>query len=307
MQSYLERYQQGDYAQVWKELTASGDAVRIEPLYSDARAVARETMRRARHNIEVLIERLQKIGFEFVYPEAVLSPLSPEQLAELDAFERKVGHVPLSLCAWLETVGSVNFMGSFPRLSYYESNDNPLFAFMTGGGKVETTDLESLMQQGFDDVPSEFSAGISILQNAFKKLTEQGFLGEEPAGRRKKAGREIAEADRVMSDPLVVDPSEISIDAYQEWQEYEEDQGAYFVTIAPDILHKSNISGGDGYEIYLPDAAADAPLHNTEWHDLTFVEYLRLSFQWAGFPGVQDYERRDEKLLALLREGLLPL
>jgi hypothetical protein len=81
----------------------------------------------------------------------------------------------------------------------------------------------------------------------------------------------------------------------------------YFVTIAPDIFHKSNVSGSDGFEIDLPHAAADAPLRNTEWGDLTFVEYLRLSFEWAGFPGLKDYERRDEALLASLKEGLLPL
>ena len=41
--------------------------------------------------------------------------------------------------------------------------------------------------------------------------------------------------------------------------------------------------------------------------DCGFVEYLRLSFAWAGFPGLQDFEHRDEDLLETLREGLLPL
>ena len=109
-----------------------------------------------------------------------------------------------------------------------------------------------------------------------------------------------------MSDPLVVEMSEISVDAYEEWQDYEED-GPFLVDIAPDIFHKSNISGSDPYSIQLPHAAADAPLLNTEWGDFTFVQYLRLSFAWAGFPGLQDYQQRDEALLATLKEGLLPI
>jgi hypothetical protein len=60
--SYLERYQAGEHEQVWAELYALGTAVREEPLYGDALAVARETMRRARYNIETLIPRLQTLG-----------------------------------------------------------------------------------------------------------------------------------------------------------------------------------------------------------------------------------------------------
>jgi hypothetical protein len=59
--------------------------------------------------------------------------------------------------------------------------------------------------------------------------------------------------------------------------------------------------------VTLLHGAADAVLHYTEWREMTLVEYLRLSFAWAGFPGLQDYEQRDECLLAALKEGLLPL
>jgi hypothetical protein len=52
---------------VWAELLALGTAVREKPLYADALAVARETMRRARHNIEVLIPRLVAVGYQFGY------------------------------------------------------------------------------------------------------------------------------------------------------------------------------------------------------------------------------------------------
>jgi len=62
----------------------------------------------------------------------------------------------------------------------------------------------------------------------------------------------------------------------------------------------------DSYTVQLPNAAADAVLEG-EAHKITFVEYLRLSFQWGGFPGWEKYANRPEKELAFLREGLLPL
>jgi hypothetical protein len=42
-----------------------GSRVHEEPVYSDAVAVARETMSRARTNIETLIVRLDNIGYRF--------------------------------------------------------------------------------------------------------------------------------------------------------------------------------------------------------------------------------------------------
>ena len=47
MTSFLERYQQGACEEVWADLLALGEQVYTEPLYTDALAVARETMRPA--------------------------------------------------------------------------------------------------------------------------------------------------------------------------------------------------------------------------------------------------------------------
>ncbi len=62
MSSFLERYASGEHEQVGDELLALGTAVREEPLYTGALAVARETMRRVRHNIAALVARLTEIG-----------------------------------------------------------------------------------------------------------------------------------------------------------------------------------------------------------------------------------------------------
>ncbi|MGZ3680588.1 MAG: hypothetical protein ACXWQR_18935 [Ktedonobacterales bacterium] len=65
--TFLERYVAGEHEQVWAELVALGAAVRQEPLHADALAVARETMRRARQNVLLLIRRLREVGYRFGY------------------------------------------------------------------------------------------------------------------------------------------------------------------------------------------------------------------------------------------------
>jgi hypothetical protein len=57
--------------------------------------------------------------------------------------------------------------------------------------------------------------------------------------------------------------------------------------LAPDYLHKAQVSGGEPYGIELPEAGADAPWRNDDLHaGATFVTYLRSALlDWAGFPG----------------------
>jgi hypothetical protein len=38
-----------------------------------------------------------------------------------------------------------------------------------------------------------------------------------------------------------------------------------------------------------------------------FVDYLRLSFRWGGFPGWRNYENRPDVELKYLAEGLLEI
>src|ERR1017187_5894915 len=70
MSKFLDRYLAGEHVAVWKELVALGEAIHQKRHYADAAAVAAETMRRARHNVEVLIERLDGQGFRFLTQEA---------------------------------------------------------------------------------------------------------------------------------------------------------------------------------------------------------------------------------------------
>lgn len=90
-------------------------------------------------------------------------------------------------------------------------------------------------------------------------------------------------------DPLVVYPPEAALSDLDEREESEgedDDLGQYEASLAPDDLHKDNISGGSPYSVALPDPSADFVLLN-ERHELLFVPYLRLAIlRWGGFPGL---------------------
>jgi len=223
---YLERYLAGDRNRVWAEFLELGETIRRETLLADATAVARETMRRCRTNVERLSERLLAVGYEFKNPDqALVSPSEKvfEQIADLEA---RVGPLPLSVCAWYEIVGSVDFTGSHP------------------------------------DWPDAYP------------------------------------------DPLVVYPSDYIL-AYDEDNWY---RGRYRLDMAPDPLHKENVSGGPPYAIWLPNAAVDAPFED-ERHDTTFVNYLRICFQWGGFPGWEESSTRARptQMLRDLAANLIPV
>ncbi len=145
--SYLERYQKGEHEQVWAELQGLGEAVRDEPIYAEARAVADETMRRVRNDCERIIERLHSLGYQFgVYPDGIQGDFLPGPLAPADeaargdiqTLEHAVGPLPLSLVAFWEQVGSVNLIG---RGAAWPMALDPLFVDPPAGGVSELDEM----------------------------------------------------------------------------------------------------------------------------------------------------------------------
>jgi len=104
-------------------------------------------------------------------------------------------------------------------------------------------------------------------------------------------------------DPLVVDPPEAAMSFL--FDEEDDPSPGRFAALAPDDLHKDNISGGDPYGVRLPNPAADF-LFVYERHNLLFVPYLRLAIlHWGGFPGLEGRGIRFEPLGGLVA-GLEP-
>jgi hypothetical protein len=122
---------------------------------------------------------------------------------------------------------------------------------------------------------------------------EVNFNGEHPS---------LAPRDsRILPDPLMVDPVEGALG----WLEnFDEEEGPKEVAIAPDALHKADISGGGPYVMRVPSPVADARLRDAPY-EVDFVEYLRLAFHWGGFPGWEEAGASAPPEIASLREGLI--
>jgi hypothetical protein len=104
---------------------------------------------------------------------------------------------------------------------------------------------------------------------------------------------------------LVICGPDAAISELDEMDQMIEDIGHFEASLAPDALHKDNISGGASYAVELPNAAADFLFLN-ERHNLLFVAYLRLAIlRFGGFPGLDGGTAEFNSLPTLL-DGLEP-
>ena len=113
-------------------------------------------------------------------------------------------------------------------------------------------------------------------------------------------------------DPIEVDDLSTTWFEVEEWQEraaglHPELAGPIELPIAPDHLHKANISGGAPYAVWLPFAGAD-PIVREERHELPFTDYLRVAFERRGFVGLAGASEHAEaaRWLAGIRVDLEP-
>jgi hypothetical protein len=120
LMSYLDRYAAGEREQVWDDLIALGHQVRHATYFADAYAVARETMRRVRGNVEIVAERLSSLGYEFARPESVFVPPGGDAVELIKRIEESLGPLPLSLRAFYEVAGSMDFTQSTDQLIHYD-------------------------------------------------------------------------------------------------------------------------------------------------------------------------------------------
>jgi hypothetical protein len=119
------------------------------------------------------------------------------------------------------------------------------------------------------------------------------------------------------ADPLVIELEgsrhpEASIagffaSEYEAWEEAATDDpsnGSFILPVAPDRLHKANVSGSDPYGFRLPDGGIDG-LFVAET-EMPFVSYLNLVFRNGGFPA-RAPGSEQVRIRKALSEGLLAL
>jgi hypothetical protein len=186
MKTFLERYLAGEYRNVWAELVGLGPDVRNEPFLSDAKAVSVEMMTRARHNISLLIGRLNSLNYRFKSPEWIWIPPDEDVPSMLNTIESRYGPIPVVIRAWRQIVGLVNFMGAHPKLSQCNDFDwggsdrlkcygDPMFIWILdpqdqdlipfylnrAGSEEEETEMEAKMPH-----PLCLNVGLSMINKA---------------------------------------------------------------------------------------------------------------------------------------------
>ncbi len=111
--NWLERYRRGQRELVWHELRQLGSTVREPGRFEEAQLVCDEMARRARQNIEVIVDRLTSAGYGFHsndFEQAPVTPFVPPTAAAAELagwLEERFGSVPMTLLSWLRLVGDV--------------------------------------------------------------------------------------------------------------------------------------------------------------------------------------------------------
>ncbi len=136
-QNWLQRYREGQHDQVWAELRELGGAVRRPGLEQEAQLVCDEMARRARHNVELIVDRLASQGYRFHANDHAQTPVVPwapptAQATQHAAWlQEHFGPVPMTVLSWLRIVGDVWLVGTHPQWPESASGD-PLVIELEG-------------------------------------------------------------------------------------------------------------------------------------------------------------------------------
>lgn len=345
MSSFLERYKRGEHEQVWDELVALGSGVREEPVYADALAVARETMRRARHNIELLIPRLVAVGYQFGYgwvqPFVRARLLWPYRVAYRGRYGELVEPVLPDQFAYgyraayqeyLELAKSMPplFVPADDRdeqLGQLEAN----IAATAPSQEVKREQLRAMQvdlraQPSAQDLVTELEALLGTAPLSVRAWYEEvggvNFVGDHPKWRtllpETASTLPMAETEYLnpmyLLDPLLIEPLDAPRlarlrDQVRTGDARRAQSAQHPLNLAPGERMKYLDNGGIGgsyvLQMMLPALGADARcvIPGTQ----SFVAYLRESFRWGGFRGWAKLDQKPEQDLAFLTQDLLPL
>jgi hypothetical protein len=258
MQSPLAMYRDGRFGMreaAWDLLMSWGELDEGTPRWEEAYAVARETMTRARQNVERIIAFLQEHGYIFGFSRRsgaeaaatgfpVWQPRTPESDVLLARLTAEVGPLPLSLRAWYEIVGTVSLRGAFPE------------------------DWD-----GYDGLPMNDPLMVAPLNLVLEELNE---FRQSIDHAQQNGDQRLLDMDyyKLPGSPLFICP-DIYIKANISG-------GSPYEIRAPDRRADAPLLN---VETLLPTPpGSPVPYQHMPVYE-TFVGYLRRSLQWAGFPG----------------------
>ncbi|GHC75042.1 hypothetical protein GCM10007079_09820 [Nocardiopsis terrae] len=214
-------------------------------LREDVREVADLTMARVAAHVSRLAESLPELGFEPSGGFPFHTPPGPDARAETAALAEEIGGVPAALAAYLSTVGEVGLTGDWPEIGLHY-HSVPTWTEETDFSPV-TGSPDPLCLPGIDHLRFWVEECLRAPDE------DEGVPGAEDT-------RNTIARTRPVSAVTSFD-------------------------LAPDELHKANVSGGT-HDVLLPDASADPVLIGVRGRPgVTLVEYLRAVVAHGGFPG----------------------
>lgn len=329
--SFLRRYQAGEHEAVWADMAALGAAVRSAPYLDDARAVARETMRRARSNVETLIRRLDGLGYQFWNGEQ--GTLGPRGMLMSMGGRTVAFDSPLAMARAALSIDTARIPAGMGRHAADMQQRlagllGPFQAMQAAAGQRqqarlrEKADIADHLQDAnvFAPPDKEEIAFIRALEGKGMVLPLSLRAWIEEVGDVNLAGAhptlsfwEGPGFPGVYADPLMVtlDHFRFEIEAWEEEHDAGGEPGSLASVISLDAKIKARLAVArdqldEGYTIELPNPAADGRLGDSG-RGVNFVDYLRTAFRWGGFPGWAQQANAPERELRLLADGLLPI
>jgi hypothetical protein len=188
---WLGRYQDGQRDQVWQELRQLGGRIRESDWAEEAQLVCDEMARRARHNVELIVERLSNDGYRFHTNDDDQTPVRPHipptpgASAHADWLEQRFGAVPMTLSSWVRIVGDVWLVGTHPRWPSSASAD-PLVIEVEGsrypGAQIGDHFDEEWADWQERRTEDPETAGLFVLPLAPDRLHKDNTSGGAPYG-----------------------------------------------------------------------------------------------------------------------------
>jgi hypothetical protein len=314
LSNYYDRYQRGERIEVWSDLIALGEAVRQEAVYSDAVAVGRETMTRARQNVEMLIARLDGIGYEFLTRQRAMQGLAAHlegmrafAATQLEAVRTNQFPAYESLEAFQpgfvknQFLPAAEQLANSPRVQWLIDNIRTGASGESLANSLEDPSIYTRAanrEAEFENVERILGGPLPVSLRAWSEaVAHVSFLGSHPVLNPRAAtsfdttGPVPNSEESAPPDPLFLHDV---VAAARDRDDPDLWDGDIFLT-----------GIGESNGMRLPDSSADSPFGDGKQG--FFVEYLRRVFAWGGFPG---WERRPNPPLDLIRElthGLQPI
>jgi hypothetical protein len=177
---------------VWHELRQLGGAIRESEWAAEAQLVCDEMARRARHNVEVIVQRLVNDGYQFHTNDDKQTPVTPHVPptvtadADADWLEQLFGAIPMTLRSWIRIVGDVWLIGTHPQWSASARAD-PLVIEVEGSRYTGTSSMRAEVEGEWAWWQQTYAqrteaVGVFRLPLAPDLLTKANISGGRPYG-----------------------------------------------------------------------------------------------------------------------------